>query len=187
MKRSLAERNEIVTVVRSRTSVVAWVTKKGVVIFDPNETKLTVLVGADLYFFDLERGRIFGFFPFRKNFCKFAPAQENIISHLSAASHPHAQNIFPMQFVKFVDCLIADHAAIGHNANFLYAEAVLQSLCHRNKRRNIGGIAGKNLRTNRISFAVQNNGYNELLEIRAMIFRVAILSKIYSALTLKIQ
>ena len=30
MKRLLAERNEIVTVVRSRTSVVAWVTEKGV-------------------------------------------------------------------------------------------------------------------------------------------------------------
>ena len=52
MKRSLAEREEIVTVVRSRTSVVAWVTDKGVIIYDPSETKLTVLVGADGSFFD---------------------------------------------------------------------------------------------------------------------------------------
>ena len=52
MKSALADRNEIVTVVRSWTSVVAWVTEKGVVIFDPNETKLTVLVRADGSFFD---------------------------------------------------------------------------------------------------------------------------------------
>src|ERR1019366_3201909 len=52
MKRSLTERNEIVTVVRSRTSVVAWVTEKGVIIYNPAETKLTVLVGADRSFFD---------------------------------------------------------------------------------------------------------------------------------------
>ena len=50
MKRSLTERNEIVTVVRSRTSVVAWVTEKGVIIYNPAETKLTVLVGADRSF-----------------------------------------------------------------------------------------------------------------------------------------
>lgn len=52
MKRSLAEREEIISVVRSRTSVVAWVTDKGVIIFDPTETKLTMLVGADGSFFD---------------------------------------------------------------------------------------------------------------------------------------
>ena len=52
MKRSLKERNELVTVVRSRTSIVAWVTEKGVIIFDPCETKLTLLVGADGSFFD---------------------------------------------------------------------------------------------------------------------------------------
>ena len=52
MKRALAERNEIVTVVRSKTSVVAWVTEKGVIIYNPCETKLTVLVGADGSFFD---------------------------------------------------------------------------------------------------------------------------------------
>ena len=52
MKRALAERNEIVTVVRSRLSVVAWVTEKGVIIYDPSVTKLTVLVGADRSFFD---------------------------------------------------------------------------------------------------------------------------------------
>ena len=52
MKRALAERNEIVTVVRSKTSVVAWVTEKGVIIYNPCETKLTLLVGADRSFFD---------------------------------------------------------------------------------------------------------------------------------------
>jgi hypothetical protein len=52
MKRSLAEREEIVTAVRDRTSVVAWVTDKGVVIYNPGDTKLTVLVGADRSFFD---------------------------------------------------------------------------------------------------------------------------------------
>ena len=46
MIRSLAERDEIITAVRSKTSVVAWVTDKGVVIHFPNDTKLTVLVGA---------------------------------------------------------------------------------------------------------------------------------------------
>jgi hypothetical protein len=52
MKRSLEERKEIVTVVRSKTSVVAWVTENGVIIYDPSETKLTVLVGANISFFD---------------------------------------------------------------------------------------------------------------------------------------
>ena len=52
MKRVLAERKEIITAIRSRTSVVAWITERGVIIFDPNETKLTVLVGADGSFFD---------------------------------------------------------------------------------------------------------------------------------------
>ena len=47
MIRSLAERDDIVTAVRSKTSVVAWVTDKGVVIHFPGDTKLTVLVGAD--------------------------------------------------------------------------------------------------------------------------------------------
>jgi hypothetical protein len=47
MKKSLAERNEIVRAVRCRSSVVAWVTKKGIIIYNPHETKLTVLVGAD--------------------------------------------------------------------------------------------------------------------------------------------
>ncbi len=47
MKRSLAEREEIITAVRSRTTVVAWVTEKGVVIYFPGDTELTVLVGAD--------------------------------------------------------------------------------------------------------------------------------------------
>ncbi len=52
MKRSLAEREEIIAAVRSRSSVVAWVTERGVVIYDPSETKLTLLVGADGSFFD---------------------------------------------------------------------------------------------------------------------------------------
>jgi len=52
MKRSLAERNELVTVVRCRSSVVAWVTERGVIIYDPSDTKLTLLVGADGSFFD---------------------------------------------------------------------------------------------------------------------------------------
>lgn len=52
MKRSLAERKEIITAVRSRTSVVAWVTEKGVIIFNPDDTKLTLLVGAGRSFFD---------------------------------------------------------------------------------------------------------------------------------------
>ena len=51
MKRSLAEMDEIITVVRTRSSVVAWVSDKGVVIYNPGETKLTVLVGADGSFF----------------------------------------------------------------------------------------------------------------------------------------
>ncbi len=52
MKRSLAEREEIITEVRDRTAVVAWVTEKGVIIYNPAETKLTLLVGADGSFFD---------------------------------------------------------------------------------------------------------------------------------------
>jgi len=52
MKRSLAERKEIITAVRSRTTVVAWVTENGVIIYNPCETNLTVLVGADRSFFD---------------------------------------------------------------------------------------------------------------------------------------
>ena len=47
MRRSLAEREEIITAVRSKTSVVAWVTEKGVVIYFPGDTKLTVVIGAD--------------------------------------------------------------------------------------------------------------------------------------------
>ena len=52
MKRSLEEREEIVTAVRSRTTVVAWVTENGVIIYNPGETKLTLLLGADGSFFD---------------------------------------------------------------------------------------------------------------------------------------
>ena len=58
MKRSLAERNEIVRAVRSRTSIVAWVTDKGVVIYNPNETKLTILVGADRSILDAVDERV---------------------------------------------------------------------------------------------------------------------------------
>ena len=47
MTRSLAERDEIITAVRSRTTVVAWVTERGVVIHIPGDTELTVLIGAD--------------------------------------------------------------------------------------------------------------------------------------------
>ena len=47
MIRSLAERDDIVTAVRTGTTVVAWVTEKGVVIYFPGDTELKVLVGAD--------------------------------------------------------------------------------------------------------------------------------------------
>ena len=60
MKRSLEEREEIITAVRSRTTVVAWVTEKGVVIYFPGDTKLTVLVGADRSILDAVDERVMG-------------------------------------------------------------------------------------------------------------------------------
>jgi hypothetical protein len=58
MRRSLAERNEIITVVRSKTSLVAWVTNKGVLIYNPRDTELTVLVGADRSILDAVDTRV---------------------------------------------------------------------------------------------------------------------------------
>ena len=54
----LAERNEIVRVVRSKNSILAWVTDKGVVIYNPNETKQTLLVGADRSILDAVDKRV---------------------------------------------------------------------------------------------------------------------------------
>lgn len=58
MKRVLAEREEIITAVRSKTSIVSWVTEKGVIIYNPNETRPTLLVGADRSILDAVDERV---------------------------------------------------------------------------------------------------------------------------------
>ena len=71
----------------------------------------------------------------------------------------------------------ADHAAIGDDADAGNQKAGLEPLDHRQQGGDVGGVTGPQLGTNRPPAAVDDDGEHDLLQIRAVVLRVAVLAE----------
>ena len=92
---------------------------------------------------------------------------DHFVSNFDLRPHAGAQDVQPVPFVvlQVFDCLLADHAPIGHDANPLDPEAASEPIHHGDQRLHIGGVAGPQLAANRSPLSIQDCPDDHLLEI----------------------
>jgi hypothetical protein len=79
----------------------------------------------------------------------------------------------------------ADHAAIGDDAGLEDAEALAQALDHRQQQRHVGGIARHQEGGDRPVGVVEHDAEHNLLQVTAVVFRVAVLAEALATGTLE--
>ncbi len=93
-------------------------------------------------------------------------------------------DIFPLQLR---DCFLADHASVGHNAHPSDPEPVLQPASDDLQALHVRRVSRPHLATQRVSFAVNNNARNHLLQVRPMVFRITVLPNRFAAVAFKVK
>src|SRR5271157_2899191 len=76
----------------------------------------------------------------------------------------------------------ADHAAVGDDADAADAKTRAQPVDDRHKGGHVGGIAGPQLAAQRPAVLIHDQPDDHLMEIRAVVFRVAATTKLLAAL-----
>ena len=118
-----------------------------------------------------------------------AASRDHFVPDFTLRPHSGAQDVQPVPFVvlQFFDCLLADHASIGHDANPIDPEATSEPIHHGDQRLHVGGIAGPQLAANRSALSVQYRPHDHLMEIRPMILGVAELAQTFPAFSLEVD
>jgi hypothetical protein len=126
-------------------------------------------------FLNLKRAGVFAGFSLSNDFFVTAVIQQPWLK-IRVSPHPDAQNIMDLVIFQLLDSIAADHSPVGHNACPPDPEPVLKPKdCHL-KALHIGRVSRPQLAAQRISFAVQDNARDHLLQIRPMVLRMPVLS-----------
>ena len=84
------------------------------------------------------------------------------------------RSIFEPAFLERRNGGGGDHAAVGNDADPTDVKALAQSVDDRQQHRGIGGVAGQHLGANRPAVAVDDDRQDHLLQVGAMVLRVAV-------------
>ncbi len=107
--------------------------------------------------------------------------------HLGTAALAHAEDVFELAVLQGGNGLGVDYAAVGNNADAADAKTRAQPIDDRQERGHVGGIAGPQLGAQRPAVLIHDQPDNHLMEIRAVVFRVARTAELRAALALEGQ
>ena len=118
---------------------------------------------------------------------RLVPGLVGAHDYAAAAAPAHAEDILELAFLQRGNGGGADHAAVGDNADAADAKPRAQPVDNRQQRGHVSGIAGPQLGAQRPSVLVHDQPNNHLMEIRAVVFRVAAPAELLAALALEGQ
>jgi hypothetical protein len=127
---------------------------------------------ADEHRFHLQRRRGVAGLAFGKDLREGAIRVDDRPSFVRAP-HPHAKHVKPVAVFDRLDGLLADHAPVGHNADRLHRERLLQPIDDRDERLHVRGMARPHLAAHRIAIRVDDDAHHHLGEVGAMVLRMA--------------
>src|SRR6202521_6015220 len=108
-------------------------------------------------------------------------------AHLGTAALAHAEDVFELAFLQRGNALGADHAAVGDDADAADAKTSAQPVDDRQQGGDIGGVAGPQLAAQRPAVLIHDQPDDHLMEIRAVVFRMAATTKLLAAPSLEGQ
>src|SRR5947208_1884607 len=108
-------------------------------------------------------------------------------AHFGTAALAHAEDVFELAFLQRGNALGADHAAVGDDADAADAKTSAQPVDDRQQGGDIGGVAGPQLAAQRPAVLIHDQPDDHLMEIRAVIFRMAATTKLLAAPSLEEQ
>jgi hypothetical protein len=108
-------------------------------------------------------------------------------AHFGTAALAHAEDVFELAFLQCGNGLGADHAAVGDDANAADAKPRAQPVDDRQQGGHVGGLAGPQLAAQRPAVLIHDQPDDHLMEIRAVVFRVAATTKLLAALAFEGQ
>ena len=108
-------------------------------------------------------------------------------AHFGAAALAHAEDVFELAFLQRGNALGADHAAVGDDADAADAKTSAQPVDDRQQGGDIGGVAGPQLAAQRPAVLIHDQPDDHLMEIRAVVFRMAATTKLLAAPSLEGQ
>ncbi len=117
------------------------------------------------------------------------PPGQDLLVDLFLRPHPHPQDVQPASvwLLQLLDRLLADHASVGHDADFADTEPLAQAIHHRNQRGHVSGVAGPELTANRPSLTVEHHPDDHLLKVWPMILAMATLADGFAPLSLEVD
>ena len=98
---------------------------------------------------------------------------QHTLADLGIAALARAQDVLDAARVQFGEGAGADHAAIGDDADAADGEALAQPVDHRQQRLDVGSVARPGFRTQGPAVAVDHHANHHLLQVGAMILRLA--------------
>src|ERR1700730_6366947 len=106
-------------------------------------------------------------------------------AHFGTAAPAHAEDVFELAFLQRGNALGADHAAVGDDADAADAKTSAQPVDDRQQGGDIGGVAGPQLAAQRPTVLIHDQPDDHLMEIRAVVFRMAATTKLLAAPSLE--
>src|SRR6202035_4467609 len=103
------------------------------------------------------------------------------------AALARAQDVVDAAHLELGDGLGADHAAVRHDAHAHDAEALTQPIDHRQQGLHVGGVAGPGLRADRSARFIEHHADDDLLQIGAMVLRLAALAQRLAASAMEVE
>jgi len=137
---------------------------------------LAVVVG-DPDLFDLQRREVLLVLSLRRHLVVAPGPREDFLGHFLLLAHPGAQDVLQLPLFQRVEGLLADHAAIRHDADADDPEPLLQPVHYRDQRRHVRRVPRPHLAADRMPFAVQNHPHHHLLQVRPVVLAVAVLAQ----------
>src|ERR1700732_1378963 len=108
-------------------------------------------------------------------------------AHFGTAALAHAEDVFELAFLQRGNALGADHAAVGDDADAADAKTSAQPVDDRQQGGDIGGGGGPQLAAQRLAVLIHDQPDDHLMEIRAVVFRMAATTKLLAAPSLEGQ
>src|SRR6202047_4637991 len=108
-------------------------------------------------------------------------------AHFGTAALAHAEDVFELALLQRGNALGADHAAVGGGADAADAKTSAQPVDDRQQGGDIGGVAGPQLAAQRPAVLIHDQPDDHLMEIRAVVFRMAATTKLLAAPSLEGQ
>src|SRR5712692_660458 len=142
---------------------------------------------ADPNLFHLQRRRVGAVGTLGVDHAEPPPRAQHLLPDFVAAAHAGAQDVRPALRLQVVHRLPADHAPVGHDADLDQVEAAIQPVDNGNQRLDVGGIARPHFTAQRPAVTVEHGADDHLLEVRPVVFAMAVLAQLVAALTLEVD